>query len=94
MTQQMARPEGPFCQSCSMPMQQPDDFGSEADGSKADEYCHYCYQDGAFVSDVSMAEMIDISAKGMSEAMGTPEADAKQMLAGILPELKRWKVPA
>lgn len=92
MTQQMSGPPaGPFCQSCSMPLREPDAFGTEADGSKAGEYCHLCYQDGAFTSDVTMEEMIDISAKGMSEAMGTPAPEAKLMLSQIVPHLKRWQ---
>jgi len=27
-----AQPQGPFCQSCAMPMHQPEHFGKEADG--------------------------------------------------------------
>ncbi|GAI16613.1 unnamed protein product, partial [marine sediment metagenome] len=37
------KPKGPFCQSCAMPMQKPDDFGTNADVSKNEEYCHYCF---------------------------------------------------
>jgi hypothetical protein len=77
-----------------MPMQEASAFGTEADGSKAEEYCHLCYQDGAFTSDVTMEQMVDISARGMSEAMGTPEAQAQEMLRGILPNLKRWQTAA
>ena len=86
-----ARPQGPFCQSCSMPLQQGEDFGTEADGSKSADYCHLCYRDGAFVSEVTLEEMVAISAKGMSDAMGTPEVQAEEMLRGILPNLKRWR---
>lgn len=95
MTQQPSEtPEGPFCQSCSMPMAEPDSFGTEADGSKATEYCSYCYLDGAFTSDISIEEMIDISAAGMSEATGTPLPEAQAMLKQILPSLKRWSAAA
>ena len=36
--------EQKICQSCGMPI---DDstFGKEADGSKNQDYCHYCYAD-------------------------------------------------
>lgn len=92
MTQQMSGPPaGPFCQSCSMPLVDPSSFGTEADGTKSSEYCSYCYADGAFVSDVTMEEMVTISAKGMSEAMGTPEAEARELIASLLPGLKRWQ---
>jgi len=91
MTQQMPEvPQGPFCQSCSMPLTEPDSFGTEANGSQSEDYCSYCYADGAFIGDISMDEMVDISAKGMSEATGTPVAEAQTMLRQILPSLKRW----
>lgn len=93
MTQQQtpALPQGPICQSCSMPLAAAEDFGTEANGSRSQEYCHYCYEDGSFTGEVSMQEMIEISAKGMSEAVGTPEQEARELLAGILPTLKRWR---
>jgi len=74
-----------------MPLQQPADFGTEADSTKSEEYCSYCYQDGAFKSDVTMEQMADIAARGMSEAVGTVEAQARHRLRRILPGLKRWR---
>lgn len=91
MTQRMPpQPTGPFCQSCSMPMQNPADFGTEADGAQSDEYCTYCYQTGAFTSDLTMEQMVEVAAKGMSEATGTPEAEAHELMRRALPGLKRW----
>ena len=37
-----------FCQSCGMPLQAEDQWGTNADGSLNEEYCCYCYQKGAF----------------------------------------------
>ena len=38
-----------FCQSCGMPMKQdPQGGGTNADGSKNEKYCSYCYQNGDF----------------------------------------------
>ena len=82
--------QAPFCQSCSMPMQAPQDFGSNADGSRNQEYCHYCFQDGAFVNpEASMQEVIDISVAAMRN-MHMPEALIEQTKQYI-PTLKRWK---
>ena len=39
-----------FCQSCSMPINDPALQGTEKDGSKSREYCTYCYQQGAFIN--------------------------------------------
>ena len=35
-----------FCQSCGMPLSE-EVLGTNADGSKNEEYCIYCYKDGA-----------------------------------------------
>jgi hypothetical protein len=46
-------PQGPFCQSCGMPMVKPEDFGSNADGS-------FCFQKGKFTEpNLTMEQMID-----------------------------------
>ena len=39
-----------FCQSCGMPLS-PEVLGTNADGSKNEEYCMYCYKDGKFLQD-------------------------------------------
>ena len=33
-----------FCQSCGMPMEKPEDFGTSNDGGRNEEYCCYCYK--------------------------------------------------
>ena len=39
-----------MCQSCGMPLKKdPQGGGTNADGSKSEKYCSYCYQGGAFV---------------------------------------------
>ena len=42
-----------FCQSCAMPLN-PEVLGTNADGSKNEDYCTYCYQNGAFASECTM----------------------------------------
>ena len=46
-----------FCQSCGMPLND-HVLGTNADGSKNEEYCMYCYRDGKFLQDCTMEEMI------------------------------------
>jgi hypothetical protein len=95
MTQQFpSRPEGAVCQSCAMPLAEAPDFGTEAGGASSAEYCHYCYQDGKFTTEATMEEMVEISAKGMAEATDTPEDQARALLRGLLPNLKRWRTAA
>ena len=48
-----------ICQSCGMPLYNEDDFGTNADNSKNEEYCVYCCQKGQFTDpDITMEEMI------------------------------------
>ena len=37
--------EQKFCQSCGMPLTE-EVLGTNADGSKNEEYCMYCYREG------------------------------------------------
>lgn len=85
-----------FCQSCGMPMGQDELFGTRQDGGKCEDYCVYCYKDGAFTADMSMDEMIDISLKHMKEMyQNDPSFDgdtALENMRSFFPMLKRWKV--
>ena len=55
-----------FCQSCGMPLTE-DVLGTDADGSKNEDYCIYCYKDGAFTGDFTMEEMADFCAQFVDE---------------------------
>ena len=46
-----------FCQSCGMPWDRKD-LGTEKNRGKSQEYCVYCYQNGAFAECI-MEEMAD-----------------------------------
>ncbi len=48
-----------FCQSCGMPMTEEQHFGKNQDGSKNEDYCLYCFKEGAFTKDETMEEMIE-----------------------------------
>ena len=73
----MMPPQGPFCQSCAMPMEKPEMFGTNADGSISDEYCLYCFQNGKFTQpDLSMQEMIDKCVPIMAQQKIMPEDQA------------------
>jgi hypothetical protein len=88
----MEPPQGPFCQSCAMPMARDEDLGTEKDGSKSTDYCCYCYKDGEFVDpDITLEEMIEFCSKKMEE-LGVMSYDrAKKLNERYLPTLKRWR---
>lgn len=79
-----------FCQSCSMPLDKPEMMGTEKDGTKSNEYCTYCYQNGAFVNpDMSLNEMEVL----VKEQMEKRKIDTNiiNMAVSSLPNLKRWR---
>ena len=83
-----------FCQSCGMPLERPEDVGTEADGSLSGDYCRYCYQKGAFTApDATMDDIIAFNLKFNAEnghPFG-PQEEAEKMMRGWFPTLKRWK---
>ena len=57
-----------FCQCCGMPMGDTDElYGTNADGSKNEEYCKYCFENGAFTFHGTMEEMIEVCVPHMVE---------------------------
>lgn len=85
--------EQKFCQCCGMPMG--DDlslFGTEADGSKSEDYCFYCYERGEFNFPGTMEEMIDLCVPPMVQANpGMTAKQAREMMMEFFPKLKRWQ---
>ncbi len=87
--------EQKFCQSCGMPLTN-EVLGTNADGSKNEDYCMYCYKDGKFLQDCTMEEMIEHCAQFVSEVnKGLPQPITKEEYIGQMkmyfPHLKRWR---
>lgn len=83
-----------FCQSCTLPIDNAEDRGTEKDGSKSGKYCKYCYQHGAFTDpDMTLEKMQEIATTEMNR-QHLP-ANIIQQSLNLLPHLERWKdVPA
>lgn len=82
-----------FCQSCGMPMEKTEDFGTNNDGGRNEEYCCYCYMEGKFTDDMTMEDMIQFNLK-FNEENGNPfgtREEARKMMESWFPTLKRWK---
>jgi len=88
----MNEPKGPFCQSCSMPMLKPEDFGTDERGNRVNNYCHFCFQKGEFTNpDITLGQMTEIVVKNMVEELKMSEDDARKITESFLPKLVRWK---
>ena len=85
-----------LCQSCGMPMEKLDQFGTNADGAPNNDYCVYCYKDGEFTKDVTMDGMIEVCLEYIDEFNKDSEKkmtvdEARIMTKEFFPTLKRWK---
>ncbi len=81
----------PICQSCGMPMEVAEDFGTDLDGRKNKEYCQYCWQNGEFTAKMELPEFIETQVKIATEKLGMLEDEARLVAETTLPELKRWQ---
>lgn len=84
------------CQSCGMPLftkKAGDCRGTEADGSKSDQWCSLCYQNGAFVMpDCTLEQMKKIVDDALIEN-GSGKL-MRWLAQKQLPHLARWKSKA
>ena len=79
-----------ICQSCAMPLSGEEEKGTNDDGSKSEEYCTYCYQNGQFTEDLTLEEAINKSGD-YAEMAGMTKEQAMEYSRKIFPTLKRWQ---
>ena len=84
-----------FCQSCGMPLTD-EVLGTNADGSKNEEYCMYCYKDGKFLQECTMDEMIEHCAQFVGDfnegsGLQLTREEAIGQMKMYFPHLKRWR---
>jgi hypothetical protein len=75
-----------------MPLEQPEIFGTNADGSQSQNYCIYCYQNGEFNhKKITMQGMIDKCVDIINQQKVMPEQEARTFMSEAVPTLKRWR---
>lgn len=87
-----------FCQSCGMPLTD-EILGTNADGSKNEDYCIYCFKDGAFTGNFTMEKMADFCSQFVDDfnketGKNLTREEYREELLKFYPALKRWKLPA
>lgn len=76
------------CQCCGMPLD--DSLTSrEPDGSFNEEYCKWCYADGAFKYS-SKEELIDLCVTHMASEQW-PTEQVRAHMEAVVPQLSHWK---
>ncbi len=84
------------CQSCTLPLGKDDNgpvenFGTNADGSKNEEYCMYCFQNGKFVDpDTTKEMMTDKLTDFYTDSVGMPLEMARELSITRISNLNRW----
>jgi hypothetical protein len=64
--------------------------GTEKNGSKSDEYCKYCYENGVFKHPKMNLEDMKKNVKNQMKKLEIHKYEIQKAL-NILPALKRWK---
>jgi len=83
---------GATCQSCGMTMFDEKAFGTNSDGTKSEDYCCYCFQNGEFGKDETMEEMVESCIPFRVDDGTYPDADtARAQMLNDFKEYKRWK---
>ena len=85
----------PFCQSCGMPLTD-ETKGTNADGSRNEDYCVYCYKNGEFTQAFTMTQMIEFCLQFLDQwnaqaGLHLTPVQAKEQMLQHFPHLKRWK---
>jgi hypothetical protein len=74
-----------------MPLRKGEDFGTNADGGKSNEYCFHCFQNSRFLDEgVTLQEKIEKNVR-FAVQMGIPEFEAGKMASSVLSKMKRWR---
>ncbi len=73
-----------------MSLRKEEDYGTNNDGSRSEEYCFHCFENGKFLDEgIKLEEKINKNVMfGVQMGMGKPEA--RRMTSEVLPKLKRW----
>lgn len=79
------------CQSCSMPLMNEQDYGTESDETFSNIYCKYCYQQGNFTNpDATVESIAELGAKIVSDMYQIPADTAVNFVIEQVKVLYRW----
>ncbi|MCL2212666.1 MAG: zinc ribbon domain-containing protein [Oscillospiraceae bacterium] len=82
--------ETSICQSCAMPMVEPKDFGTQADGGLSEDYCVHCWQGGRFTGDSTLEQAVEANIPWWRDGCKNDD-EARAKIMEVFPNLKRWK---
>lgn len=86
----LGSPRQLVCQCCGMPLNEDEMISKEPDGSFNEDYCKWCYIDGAFAYD-SKESLLDFLVGHMPNPENASEDERRAQFDGYLSQLKHWK---
>ena len=85
----LGSPRQLFCQCCGMPLSEDINISREPDGFFNEDYCKWCYTDGAFVYETK-DDLRDFLMDHMPNPEGLNDSDRRSQYDGLLSQLKHW----
>lgn len=79
-----------ICQSCGMPIDSEEIKGTDKNGSKNNDYCKFCYDDGVFKNPKMNLDEMKNNVKTQMRKLDLHEHTIQKAI-NSLPVLKRWK---
>ena len=86
----LGSPRQLICQCCGMPLSEDNMISREPDGSYNEEYCKWCYSDGAFAYE-SKDALLEFLISHMPNPENAPEEVRRSQYDLYLSQLKHWK---
>ncbi|MDO4867898.1 MAG: zinc ribbon domain-containing protein [Clostridia bacterium] len=86
----LGMPRQLYCQCCGMPLNEDSFISREPDGSFNEDYCKWCYANGAFVY-TTQESLVDFLVAHMPNPEGLPDDQRRALYNGQLAHLKHWQ---
>ena len=86
----LGSPRSLVCQCCGMPLYEDNVISREPDGSFNEDYCKWCYADGAFAY-ADKDSLLDYLVGHMPNPDGLADEVRRNQFDGMLSQLKHWK---
>lgn len=86
----LGSPRQLICQCCGMPLSEDGMISKETDGTFNEDYCKWCYTDGAFAYQ-SKDSLLDYLVGHMPNPDNLTDDERRTQFDSYLSELKHWK---
>ncbi|MBQ5970633.1 MAG: helix-turn-helix domain-containing protein [Oscillospiraceae bacterium] len=86
----LGSPRQLVCQCCGMPLQEDGVISKEPDGAFNEDYCKWCYADGAYTYE-SKGPLLDFMLAHMPNPEAIPDDVRRAQFDAYLSQLKHWQ---